>query len=77
MDKLDDALWAYHTAFRTPIGTTPFRLIYGKPYHLPVELEHKAYLAINHFNFELKFAGEEMLLQLNKSEEIRFDAYES
>ncbi|GKB71482.1 reverse transcriptase domain-containing protein [Tanacetum coccineum] len=41
--KLDDALWAFHTAYKTPTGTTPYKLIYGKNNHLPFEIEHRAY----------------------------------
>nr|GEV96185.1 reverse transcriptase domain-containing protein [Tanacetum cinerariifolium] len=41
-DKLKDALWAFRTAFKTPIGCTPYRLVYGKSRHLPLKLEHKA-----------------------------------
>ncbi|GKE53404.1 reverse transcriptase domain-containing protein [Tanacetum coccineum] len=53
-DKLDDALWAFRTAFKKPIGCTPYRLVYGKACHLPIKLEHKAYLALKHCNFDLK-----------------------
>ncbi|GJR87856.1 reverse transcriptase domain-containing protein [Tanacetum coccineum] len=56
-DKLVDALWAFCTAFKTPIGCTPYKLVYGKYCHLPIELEHKAYWALKHANFDLKTAA--------------------
>nr|GEU40867.1 reverse transcriptase domain-containing protein [Tanacetum cinerariifolium] len=55
-NKLDDALWAFCTAFKTPIGCTPYKLVYEKSCHLPIELEHKAYWALKHANFDLKTA---------------------
>nr|GEX85883.1 reverse transcriptase domain-containing protein [Tanacetum cinerariifolium] len=55
-DKLDDALWAFQTAYKTPIKCTPYKLVYGKVCHLPIELEHKAYWALKHANFDLQTA---------------------
>ncbi|GJR39432.1 reverse transcriptase domain-containing protein [Tanacetum coccineum] len=76
-DKLDEALWAFCTAFKTPIGCTPYKLVYGKSCHLPIELEHKAYWALKHANFDLKTAGDHRKLRLNELNELHDQAYEN
>ncbi|GJX44211.1 reverse transcriptase domain-containing protein [Tanacetum coccineum] len=76
-DKLDDALWAFRTAYKTPIECTPYTLVYGKACHLPIELEHKAYWALKHANFDLSTAGDHRKVQLNELNELRDQAYEN
>nr|GEX26634.1 reverse transcriptase domain-containing protein [Tanacetum cinerariifolium] len=76
-EKLDDALWAFRIAFKMPIGYTPYKLVYRKSCHLPIELEHKAYWALKHVNFDLKTTGDHQKLQLNELNELRDQAYEN
>nr|GEY86409.1 reverse transcriptase domain-containing protein [Tanacetum cinerariifolium] len=71
-DKLDDALWAFHTAYKTPIGCTPYKLVYEKACHLPIELEHKAYWALKHANFDLKTTSDHRKIQINELNELLF-----
>ncbi|GKD27987.1 reverse transcriptase domain-containing protein [Tanacetum coccineum] len=76
-DKLDDGLWAFCTSYKTPIGCTPYKLVYGKACHLPIKLEHKAYWALKHANFDLKTVGDHRKVQLNELNELRDQAYQN
>ncbi|XP_048228275.1 uncharacterized protein LOC125369547 [Ricinus communis] len=73
-EKLDNALGAFRTACRTSTSFTPYRLVYGKACHLPVELDHKALWALKTCNFNVDNAGRNRQWQLNELEEWRNQA---
>jgi hypothetical protein len=75
--KINDALWAYRTAFKNPMGMSPYKMVYRKACHLPSELEHKAMWAVKQLNFKLKTAREKRILDLHLLDEWRNIAYES
>ncbi|GJX33555.1 retrovirus-related pol polyprotein from transposon TNT 1-94 [Tanacetum coccineum] len=76
-EKLNDALWASRTAYKTPTGCTPFGLVYRKACHLPVEIEHKAYWALKQCNMDLAAAAKNRFMELNELMELRDGAYEN
>ncbi|KAJ9548124.1 hypothetical protein OSB04_020667 [Centaurea solstitialis] len=75
--KLEDALWAYRTAYKTPIGSTPYRMLYGKACHLPFEFEFKALWALKKVHLDDIASGRERLISLHELEELRSLAYEN
>ncbi|GJY74060.1 reverse transcriptase domain-containing protein [Tanacetum coccineum] len=75
--KLDDALWDFRTAYKTPTETTPYKLLYGKNCHLPFEIEHRAYWVLKNCNPDLIAIGEKIMFQLHELDKLRHQAYEN
>ena len=74
-DRLPYALWAYRTAYKTPLEMPPYQLVYGKTCHLPVELEFKAHWAIKRWNMDFEAAKTKRKMQLFELDEWHEKAY--
>ena len=64
LEKLNNELWAFRTAYKTPTGCTPFRLVYGKACHFPVKIKHKGYWALKQCNADLEVTGKNHFMNL-------------
>ena len=73
--KLQDSLWAYRTTYKTILGISPYRLVYGKACHLPVEIKYKAWWAIRKLNLDMNRAELKRMIEIDELKELRNDAY--
>ena len=75
--NLDDALWAYRITYKSPIKMSLYRIVFGKPCHLPLELEYKAMWAIKKLNLDFQAAKEKRLIQMNELKALRNETYDN
>ncbi|WMV41753.1 hypothetical protein MTR67_035138 [Solanum verrucosum] len=75
--KLYDALWAYRTAFKTPIDMSPNQLVFGKSCHLLVKLKHNVFWVLKVMKLNREDASKDRIDLLHALEEFWFRAYES
>ncbi|XP_015158557.1 uncharacterized protein [Solanum tuberosum] len=75
--KLDDDLWTYRKTFKSPIGLSPYKLVFGKACHLPVELKRKPLWALKKINLNWDIASTGRVHQILELDEFCLKAYKS